>query len=114
MRLYIAASGLAVAILLGSLDARAFTLEPLGGNDSGGNSRFADPDEPYDKLADPSTNERSSAQGGPTFTFGTTGSDSSQGPSVNRPGVDNEHLYWNNTSNRHIPFDRNSLRRQYR
>jgi hypothetical protein len=86
----------------------------LGGNDSGGNSRFADPDERYDKLADPSTNERSSAQGGPTFTFGTTGSNSSHGPSVNRPGLDNEHLYWNNTSNRHIPFDRNSLRRQYR
>ena len=51
----------------------------MGGNDSGGNSRFADPDEQYDKLADPSTNERSSAQGGPTFTFGTTGSNSSHG-----------------------------------
>jgi hypothetical protein len=114
MRLYIPASALAVAILLGSLDAKAFTLEPEGGNDSGGNSRFADPDERYDELADPSTNERSSAQGGPTFTLGTTRSNSSNGPSVNRPGVDNEHLYWNNTSNRHIPFDRNSLRRQYR
>jgi hypothetical protein len=114
MKLYIAAFALAVAILLGSLDARAFTLEPVGGNDSGGNSRFADPDERYDNFADHSTDERSSAQGGPTFTFGTTGSNSSNGPSVNRPGVDNEHLYWNNTSNRHIPFDRNSLRRQYR
>ena len=114
MKLYIAASALGIAILLGSLDARAFTPEPVGGNDSGDNSRFADPDEEYDKLADPSTNERSSAQGGPTFTFGATGSNASPGPSVNRPGVDNEHLYWNNTSNRHIPFDRNSLRRQYR
>ena len=114
MKLYIAASALGVAILLGSLDARAFTPEPVGGNDSGGNSRFADPDERYNKLSDPSTDERSSAQGGPTFTFGTTGSNSSNRPSVNRPGVDNEHLYWNNTSNRHIPFDRNSLQRQNR
>jgi hypothetical protein len=113
MKLYIAASALGVAILFGSLDAKAFTQEPLGGNDSGVTARFADPDERYDKLADPSTNERSSAQGSPA-TFGTTGSNSSHGPSVNRPGLDNEHLYWNNTSNRHIPFDRNSLRRQYR
>ena len=114
MKLYIAASAVGAAILLGSLDARAFTPEPVGVNDSGGNSRFADPDERYDKLADPSTDERSSAQGGPTSTFGTTGSNSSNRPSVNRSGVDNEHLYWNNTSNRHIPFDRNSLRRQHR
>ena len=114
MKLYFAASALGIAILFGSLDARAFTQEPVGGNDGGGNSRFADPDEGYDKLADPSTNERSSAQGDPTFTFRATGSNSSPGPSVNRPGIDNEHLYWNNTSNRHIPFDRNSLRRQYR
>ena len=114
MKLYIAASALGAAILLGSLDARAFTPEPVGGNDSGGNSRFADPDERHDKLGDPPADERSSAQGGPTFTFGTTGSNSSNRPSVDRPGVDNEHLYWNNTSNRHIPFDRNSLRRQYR
>lgn len=114
MRIPIAASAVAVAILLGSPDARAFTLEPVGGNDSGSNSRFADPDERYDKLADPSDSERSSAQSGPTFTFGTTGSNAPNRPSVNRPGIDNEHLYWNNTSNRHIPFDRNSLRRQYR
>jgi hypothetical protein len=114
MKLYIAASALGVAVLFGTPDAKAFTQEPVGGNGSGGNSRFADPDEQNDKLADPSTYERSSAQGGPTFTFGTTGSSSSHSPSVNRPGVDNEHLYWNNTSNRHIPFDRNSLRRQYR
>ena len=107
MRIFIAASAAAVAILIGSVDARAFTLEPVGGN-SGGNSRFADPDERYDTLADPSNNER------PTFTFGTTGSNAPNRPNVNRPGIDNEHLYWNNTSNRHIPFDRNSLRRQHR
>ena len=113
MRLYIAASALAVAILLGPLDATAFTLEPVGGNDSGGNSRFADPDERYDEFADPSTNERAPhkvvrpSRSAPR-------SNSPNGPSVNRPGVDNEHLYWNNTSNRHVPFDRNSLRRQYR
>ena len=113
MRLYIAASALAVAILLGPLDATAFTLEPVGGNDSGGNSRFADPDERYDEFADPSTNGAAPhkvvrpSRSAPR-------SNSSNGPSVNRPGVDNEHLYWNNTSNRHVPFDRNSLRRQYR
>ena len=114
MRLFIAASAVAVAILLGSPDARAITLEPVGGNASDGNSRFVDPDERSDTLADPSDNERSSAQDGPTFTLGTTGSNAPNRPNVNRPGIDNEHLYWNNTSNRHIPFDRNSLRRQYR
>jgi hypothetical protein len=115
MRLpYIAVSAITLAVLLASLEARAFTMEPVGGNDSGANSRFTDPDERYEKLDDANTSERSPAdKDRPTFTFGTTGPNSSNGPSVNRPGVDNEHLYWNNTSNRHVPYDRNSTRRRY-
>ena len=82
MGIFIAASAAAVAILIGSLDARAFTLEPVGGNDSGGNSRFADPDERYDTLTDPSNKERNSAQDGSTFTYGTTGSNAPNRPAA--------------------------------
>jgi hypothetical protein len=117
MRLsYFAVSAVTLAILLGSLEARAFTMEPVGGNDSGASNRFTDPDERYDKLADPNASERSlspTERNRPTFTFGMTRPESSNRPSVNRPGVDNEHLYWNNTSNRHVPYDRNSTRRRY-
>src|SRR5512132_2132879 len=116
MRLpYFAVSAVALAVLLGSLEASAFTMEPVDGNDSGASNRFTDPDEGYEKLADPNASERSLSpeKDRPTFSFGVTRPGSSNRPSVDRPGVDNEHLYWNNTSIRHVPYDRNSTSRRY-
>jgi hypothetical protein len=117
MRLpYFAVSAVALVVLLGSLEARAFTMEPLGGNGSGDGNQFTDPDERYEKLADPNASERSLnpiEKDRSTFSFGAIGPQSSNRPSVNRPGVDNQHLYWNNTSNRHVPYDRNSTSRRY-
>jgi hypothetical protein len=117
MRLpYIAVSAVAFAVLLGSLEARAFTMEPVGGNGTSDSNRFTDPDERYEKLADPNATERSfgpTEKDRPTFSLGVTRPESSDRPSVNRPGVDNEHLYWNNTSNRHVTYDRNSRSRRY-
>jgi hypothetical protein len=117
MRLpYIAVSAVAFAVLLGSLEARAFTMEPVGGNGTSDSNRFTDPDERYEKLADPNATERSfgpTEKDRPTFSLGVTRPESSNRPSVNRPGVDNEHLYWNNTSNRHVPYDRNNTSRRY-
>lgn len=95
----IAVSAVALAVLLGSLEARAFTMEPVGGNETGDSNRFTDPDERYEKLADPNATERSfspTERGRPTFSLGVTRPDSSSLPRVDQPGLDNEHLYWNN------------------
>jgi hypothetical protein len=98
MRLpYFAVSAVALAVLLGSLEARAFTMEPVGGNETGDSNRFTDPDERYEKLADPNATERSPVdRDRPTFSLGVTRPDSSSLPRVDQPGLDNEHLYWNN------------------
>jgi hypothetical protein len=94
---YMAVSAVALGVLLGSPEARAFTMETVGGNDSSAGSRFTDPDERYEKLADPNTGERSPVERDrPTFSLGVTRPDSSSLPRVDQPGVDNEHLYWNN------------------
>ena len=98
MRLpYFAVSAVALAVLLGSLEARAFTMEPVGGNETGDSNQFTDPDERYEKLADPNTSERSPIdRDRPTFSLGVTRPNSSSLPRVDQPGLDNEHLYWNN------------------
>jgi hypothetical protein len=93
----IAVFAVALIVLLGSPEARAFTMETSGGNDGSASSRFTDPDERYEKLADPNTSERSPVERDrPTFSLGVTRPDSSSLPRVDQPGVDNEHLYWNN------------------
>ena len=99
MRLpYFAVSAVALAVLLGSLEARAFTMEPVGGNETGDSNRFTDPDERYEKLADPNASERSPPPTGiarPSRSASPVPNSSSL-PRVDQPGVDNEHLYWNN------------------
>ena len=90
MRLpYFAVSAVALAVLLGSLEASAFTMEPVGGNEAGDSNRFTDPDERYEKLADPNASESSPVDRDhrPTFSLGVTRPDSPSLPRVDQPGV---------------------------
>jgi hypothetical protein len=101
--------------MLGSPPASAFTQEPISGTGGGAGNSFIDPDTGEQRLADPGSGEDGAAgRDRSPFSFSVTGPGARTGPNVNRPGPDNRHLYWDNTSNRHDVFDRDSLRRQYR
>jgi hypothetical protein len=97
----------ALAVVLGSPPASAFTQEPIPGTAGGSASE--------QRLADPGSGEDGAAgRDRSPFSFSVTGPGARTGPNVNRPGADNRHLYWDNTSNRHDVFDRDSIRRRHR
>ena len=80
--------------------ARAFTQEPLRGG-AGDGSQLADPSDAYrnrtDFKAAPSSDGPASKPS--PFSLGaTSGWEPRLAAPVERPGIDNEHLFWNNSS----------------
>ena len=80
--------------------ASAFSQEPVSGVGGSSANNVADPDERYEKLADPNpTGARDTTDRNPSpFSFGITGPEPRQAAPVNRPGIENDHLFWNNSS----------------
>ncbi|HYN37959.1 MAG TPA: hypothetical protein VES39_01780 [Rhodospirillales bacterium] len=80
--------------------AFAFSQEPLGSGTGGGNA-LADPADAYRSRVGPDTATERAPAANPSspFSFGVTGPNEPRLASpVERPGVDNEHLFWNNSS----------------
>ena len=79
-------SALALAALLHTTDARAFTVQTFSNTNQDGSQRFSDPDEqaPVQKLTDPSTGRTGYSVGGSNFHFSITGG--SGGSSDTPPG----------------------------
>lgn len=80
--------------------ARAFSQEPLG-NGAGSTNQLADPSDAYRnrsgfEAAPPSSGPVSRPS--PYSLGATTGSEPRLAAPVERPGIDNEHLFWNNSS----------------
>lgn len=87
------------AVTAGS-PAQAFTEEPLAAGGKSGGQGLVDPSDQYRNLGEPASTRGQSKNPGESspFSFGVTGPSSQYAPSVNRPGIDNNHLYWNNSS----------------
>jgi hypothetical protein len=80
--------------------AWAFTQEPLSGGTGDGN-QLADPSDAYRNRANADAADPSSGKGSKPspFSLGATpGWEPRLAAPVERPGTDNEHLFWNNSS----------------
>jgi hypothetical protein len=111
-----AISVVAISLMTGSSPVLAFTQEPIpgatGGNDGG--NRFLNPDADVPRLADqvPGRDGPRGRNQSP-FSFSVTGPGLQDGPNVHRSNDENRYLYWNNTTNRHETYDRNSTSSRY-
>jgi hypothetical protein len=86
----------ALAGLIAPASAHAFSQEPVNiGNGDG--SRLADPRSNYRTRTEPET-EGSNRDARRRFSRGLDGPDPRFAAPVERPGVDNDHLFWNNSS----------------
>lgn len=88
------------AAVIAGPPAQAFTEEPLAAGGKSGGQGLADPSDQYRNLGEPAPARGQGEKPGESspFSFGVTGPGSQYAPSVNRPGIDNDHLYWNNSS----------------
>jgi hypothetical protein len=112
MRFSVLAASVFAVVLMAASPVFAFSEEPISGTSGGGSTggnRFLDPDAGVPRLSDPApgTDEPEGRQRSP-FSFSVTGPGMQGTPSVQHSGEDNRHLYWNNTTNRHESYGRNS------
>lgn len=99
MKLFVPILCAAVVVGMTASSASAFTQEPIRGGGSGG-SALADPSEQYRVRGDADAtpeNRGPRAESSP-FSLGVIGPDPRNAPRVHRPGPDNNHLFWNNSS----------------
>lgn len=94
----LAAAVLALAGVAAPPAAYAFSQEPLSpGTGTSNGARLADPRETYRSRTEPET-EGPDSDARRRFSRGVTGPDPRFAAPVERPGVDNDHLFWNNSS----------------